>query len=203
MFDDIDATTIGEFHDACVNTDRWAKDTPARFTSGVWSYIELNHRNNCLLWQEEDQARRRDVGDALIAANKRAIDGYNQRRQDAIEKIDECVLERLADVQRLADARQNSETVGSMIDRLSILSLKVYHMNLQRLRADAGVEHVQRCEAKCRVLQEQRVDLQNCLRSLLRDVVSGAAYFKVYRQFKMYNDPNLNPYLYGTKPNDR
>lgn len=199
MFNDIKATAIGDFHDACVNIERWAKDVPARFTTGVWSYIELNHRNNCLLWEEEDQARRRDVGDDFIAANKRAIDGYNQRRQDAIEKIDESLLGRLAGVARLPEARQNSETVGSMIDRLSILSLKLYHMNRQRLRADAGADHVQRCEAKYRVLQEQRTDLQNCLQSLLRDVERGTAYFKVYRQFKMYNDPSLNPYLYGTK----
>lgn len=199
MFEDVEPTAISEFHDACVNTDRWAKTAPARFDDGLWHYIELNHRNNCLLWDEEDQARRRDVGEELIAANKRAIDGYNQRRQDAIEKIDECLLQRAAGVARLPDARQNSETAGSIIDRLSILSLKLYHMDKQRQRADAGVEHVERCAAKHRVLQEQRADLQNCLQALLREVARGAAYFKVYRQFKMYNDPSLNPYLYGGK----
>ncbi|MFP5350354.1 MAG: DUF4254 domain-containing protein [Gammaproteobacteria bacterium] len=199
MFEDVKPTAISEFHDACVTTDRWAKTAPARFNDGLWHYIELNHRNNCLLWDEEDQARRLDVGDELIAANKRAIDGYNQRRQDAIEKIDECLLQRAAGVARLPDARQNSETAGSIIDRLSILSLKLYHMDKQRQRTDAGVEHVERCAAKHRVLQEQRADLQNCLQVLLRDVARGAAYFKVYRQFKMYNDPSLNPYLYGDK----
>lgn len=199
MFEDLKPIAISEFHDACVQMDRWAARAPARFNDGVWCYIELNHRNNCLLWDEEDQARRRDVGEALIAANKRAIDGYNQRRQDAIEKIDECLLQRVAGVARLPDARQNSETAGSIIDRLSILSLKLYHMDKQRQRTDAGVEHVERCAAKHRVLQEQRSDLQNCLQLLLRDVARGGAYFKVYRQFKMYNDPSLNPYLYGDK----
>lgn len=199
MFEDIRPTAISEFHDAWVHTDQWAASASARFNDGVWRYIELNHRNNCLLWDEEDQARRRDVGDALIAANKRAIDGYNQRRQDAIEKVDECLLQRLAGVARLPDARQNSETAGSMIDRLSILSLKLYHMDRQRRRTDAGAEHVERCAAKYQVLREQRTDLQNCLQALLRDVARGVAYFKVYRQFKMYNDPSLNPYLYGDK----
>ena len=199
MFEDIKPTAISDFHDGCVNTVQWAQTAPSRFSDGVWHYIELNHRYNCLLWDEEDQARRRHVGDESIAANKRAIDGYNQRRQDAIEKIDECLLERMAGVPRFAEARQNSETAGSIIDRLSILSLKLYHMNRQQLRADAGAAHVQRCGAKYRTLQEQRTDLQSCLQALLRDVARGAAYFKVYRQFKMYNDPALNPYLYGAK----
>ena len=199
MFEELKPTAISEFHDACVHSNRWAASAPARFNDGVWHYIELNHRNNCLLWDEEDQARRRDVGDTLIAANKRAIDGYNQRRQDAIEKIDEYLLQQAAGVVRLPDARQNSETAGSIIDRLSILSLKLYHMDRQRQRTDAGTEHVERCTAKLRVLQEQRIDLQNCLQALLGDVARGAAYFKVYRQFKMYNDPSLNPYLYGGK----
>lgn len=204
MFDDIRAKEISAFHDSCLATDRWAVNVPTRFESGVWHYIEANHRNNCLLWDEEDQARRRDVGDAMIAANKRAIDGYNQRRQDAIEKIDETLLLRLTDVQRRSDARQHSETVGSMIDRLSILCLKLYHMNLQRLRTDAGSDHVQKCTAKHRVLQEQRQDLQQCLQILLGEIERGTAFFKVYRQYKMYNDPALNPYLYrGGKSTDR
>lgn len=204
MFDDINAIEISEFHDSCLATDRWAVNAPTRFESGIWHYIEANHRNNCLLWEEEDQARRRDVGDTLIAANKRAIDGYNQRRQDAIERIDETLLLRLTDRQQRSDARQHSETIGSMIDRLSILSLKLYHMNLQRLRIDAGDDHVQRCTAKHQVLQDQRQDLQKCLQTLLSEIARGVAFFKVYRQFKMYNDPALNPYLYGNKKqNDR
>lgn len=204
MFDDINAIEISEFHDSCLATDRWAVNAPTRFESGIWHYIEANHRNNCLLWEEEDQARRRDVGDTLIAANKRAIDGYNQRRQDAIERIDETLLLRLTDRQQRSDARQHSETIGSMIDRLSILSLKLYHMNLQRLRIDAGDDHVQRCTAKHQVLQDQRQDLQKCLQMLLSEIARGVAFFKVYRQFKMYNDPALNPYLYGNKKqNDR
>src|SRR5438477_10836984 len=89
LFSDVRATAIGDFHDACVEATGWAKSASPRFADGVWKYVELNHRFNSLLWAEEDQARRTDVGDDRIAANKRAIDKYNQQRQDAIERIDE------------------------------------------------------------------------------------------------------------------
>jgi hypothetical protein len=139
------------------------------------------------------------VADSEIAANKRAIDGFNQKRQDAIERIDEELLARLAGVQPAADAWQNSETAGSMIDRLSILSLKIHAMRLQTQRADASAEHVAACRQKLEVLMTQRGDLQRCLDRLLAEAVKGRAFFRVYRQFKMYNDPALNPYLYQKK----
>ncbi|OGI49357.1 MAG: hypothetical protein A3B81_05840 [Candidatus Muproteobacteria bacterium RIFCSPHIGHO2_02_FULL_65_16] len=199
MFSDVTASKISEFHDACVNTTGWADSAPPRFTEGAWKHIELNHRFNSLLWGEEDQARRRDVADSEIAANKRAIDRYNQQRQNAIESIDESLLQRLVEVKPSADARQNSETAGSIVDRLSILSLKIYHMRQQTLRTDVDRTHIEACRRKLNVLMEQRADLQQCLDALLRDAVAGRAYFKVYRQFKMYNDPTLNPYLYGKK----
>jgi hypothetical protein len=203
LFSDVRAQAVGEFHDACVAAADWASAQPARFDAGVWKYIELNHRCNALLWAEEDQARRRDVADAAIAANKRAIDRYNQQRQDAIERIDELLLQRLAGAAPAADARRNSETAGSMIDRLSILSLKLFHMHLQCLRTDVDAAHVEACRGKHAILRQQRADLQACLDQLLADAEHGRAYFKVYRQFKMYNDPTLNPYLYGAKSDDR
>ncbi len=190
---------VCDFHDACVNTAGWAKSAPARFNDGVWKYIELNHRFNSLLWDEEDLARRKDVGDDLIAGNKRAIDKYNQQRQNAIEEIDQLLLERLSDVVRKPSARQNSETAGSMIDRLSIVSLKIFHMGLQVARTDADAHHVATCRGKQEVLRQQRADLCACLNQLLEQSLAGEAYFKVYRQFKMYNDPTLNPYLYGSR----
>jgi len=199
MFSDVTASKISGFHDACVNATGWADSAPPRFTEGAWKHIELNHRFNSLLWGEEDQARRRDVADSEIAANKRAIDRYNQQRQNAIESIDESLLQRLVEVKPSADARQNSETAGSIVDRLSILSLKIYHMRQQTLRTDVDRTHIEACRRKLNVLMEQRADLQQCLDALLRDAVAGRAYFKVYRQFKMYNDPTLNPYLYGKK----
>jgi hypothetical protein len=199
VFTDVQAQRISEFHDSCTGRKGWARELPPRHNDGVWKYIELNHRYNSLLWEEEDQARRRDVADSEIAANKRAIDGFNQKRQDAIERIDEELLTRLSGVQPAADAWQNSETAGSMTDRLSILSLKIYNMQLQTQRTDASPEHLQACREKLRILVAQRSDLQRCLDRLLAEAVKGRAFFKVYRQFKMYNDPTLNPYLYQKK----
>src|SRR5215213_8886459 len=92
VFSDVRAAAVGAFQDTCVTTAGWAKSAPPRFNEGVWQHIELNHRFNSLLWDEEDQARRKDVGAELIAANKRAIDKCNQQRQNAIEHIDEMLL---------------------------------------------------------------------------------------------------------------
>ena len=166
---------------------------------GVWLHIELNHRCNCVLWKEEDQARRRDVPDAEIAANKRAIDAFNQKRNDSIEKIDEYLLDLLKAVERKTGARLHSETAGSMTDRLSILALKVFHMRLQTQRSDAGEDHVETSKTRLARLIEQRADLAACFDALLDDCLAGRAWFKAYRQFKMYNDPAFNPYLYGAK----
>src|SRR5215831_7895184 len=125
-----DPDQIVRFHDECLATPSWAKSGAARSAGDVWHSIEANHRCNNLLWAEEDQARRRDVPDGAIAANKRAIDGLNQRRNDAIERIDEQLLSAVAQTPLSPDARLNSETAGAMIDRLSILALKVHHMRL-------------------------------------------------------------------------
>jgi len=199
MWNELTSHAITGFHDGLLAELDWARRAAPRNTEGVWQWIESNHRYNCLLWDEEDQARRVDVGDASIAANKRAIDGFNQRRNDAIERIDESVLEELDRVPRHRDARMNSETVGNIIDRLSILSLKIFHMRLQTQRTDAGTAHVEASLVRLARLEEQRRDLADCLDRLLADCRAGTAYFKVYRQFKMYNDPALNPYLYGGK----
>lgn len=187
------------FHDACHAEAGWAKRETPGHSEGVWQVIELNHRFNCLLWDEEDLARRRQVPDSDIAANKRAIDGYNQKRNDAIERIDEVLLRQLASSPLKPGARLNSETAGSMIDRLSILSLKVHHMRLQTLRTEAGQAHVDNCRARLSRFIEQRGDLAGCLDRLLAEAARGEAGFKIYRQFKMYNDPNLNPAVYGEK----
>ena len=199
VFADVRSAAICAFHDAELGRDAHVGDAPTAVAAGAWPWIEVNHRCNRLLWDEEDLARRRDVPDAAIAANKRAIDGYNQRRNDAIERIDEALLERLATVVPEAGAWHNSETAGSMVDRLSILALKIFHMRAQASRAEASDEHRAACAGKLARLVLQRADLARCLDTLLERAAEGRAYWRVYRQFKMYNDAALNPYLYGGK----
>jgi hypothetical protein len=164
-------------------------------------------RNNCLLWAEEDLARRTKVSDADITANKRAIDKFNQARNDATERVDEFLLIALGLVDAAsastdaplanvpATARLNSETAGSMCDRMSILALKIKAMQAQTQRTDVEAAHRNVSQSKLARLQEQRNDLAACLDTLLADTAAGRAYFKVYRQFKMYNDPRFNPAL--------
>lgn len=191
------AAEVTAFHDRCHAAEGWAKGGATHHAAGHWLAIEDNHRCNCLLWDEEDLARRRNVPDAEIAANKRAIDGYNQKRNDAIERLDEELLIFFRDVKYREGARLNSETPGAMVDRLSILSLKIHHMRLQTLRSDVARAHIEECQAKLNRLNEQRTDLAACLDRLLAEAARGETRFKVYRQFKMYNDPALNPAIYG------
>lgn len=185
------------FHTAYLEGSGWAAEATNTLDPDLRVHIESNHKYNSLLWKEEDEARRIDVPDSSIAKNKRAIDGFNQNRNDAIERIDEVILSFLSNVTVNKDARLNSETAGSMIDRLSILSLKIKAMKEQTMRTDTGAEHIEACQLKLERLNEQRKDLAACLDNLLDDFSTGHAFYKVYRQFKMYNDPMLNPYLYG------
>ena len=193
------STDVVGFHESCHSESGWAKRGQVRHGSGLWQVIELNHRYNCLLWDEEDLARRKQVSDTEIATNKRAIDGFNQNRNDAIERIDETLLGMLEAIGLKPGSRLNSETAGSMVDRLSILSLKIHHMRLQTLRTDVDQAHIEGCAARLYRFFEQRRDLAGCFDRLLAESLRGEASFKVYRQFKMYNDPKLNPAVYGEK----
>lgn len=194
----LQASVLVRLHDSYLAAPGWPSAPPGARSeqkrSDIWTWVETNHACNALLWNQEDQARRTDVGDAAIAACKRLIDDYNQCRNDAVEAIDELLLGMLP-VPR-ADARLNSETAGAMIDRLSILALKIRHMRVQTGRVEAGAQHVFACDAKLRRLIAQREDLGRCLDRLLDEARQGRGTFKVYRQFKMYNDPTLNPWLY-------
>jgi len=162
------------------------------------SRISANHIYNRLLWEEEDLARRKDVSDTLIAQNKRNIDGFNQKRNDAIEKIDEFIIATI-DASPTKTATQHTETIGAIIDRLSILSLKIKAMGKEAIRSSAGAEHTQKCSQKLSVLIEQRNDLAAALDKLFTAITQGKVYYKIYRQYKMYNDPTLNPALYSSK----
>jgi hypothetical protein len=204
-----DAGAIVRFHDAALLRQNAGDGDGDHHADAdvVWRAIGVNHYHNRQLWREEDSARRTDVGAEVIAASKRAIDRHNQLRNDAVEAIDEALLARLSALSALSarpptgnaqsGARLSSETAGAMIDRLSILALKLFHMRVQAHRTEAGAAHMAECAARLERLAAQRDDLAGCLDRLLTEAASGAACFKVYRQFKMYNDPALNPWLYG------
>ncbi len=194
-------------HDRLLAAPGWPEVEPAPLDDGVWRWIQTNHAFNCRLWAEEDLARRTTVGDAEIAANKRAIDRFNQARNDATERVDELLLIALGHVDAAsartdtprstvpARARLNSETAGSIVDRMSILALKIAAMRAQTERRDVDAAHRESSRAKLERLHAQRADLAGCLDALLADARTGRATFKVYRQFKMYNDPRFNPAL--------
>ena len=149
------------------------------------------------MWDEEDKARRIHVVDSDIALNKRNIDRFNQKRADSIESIDEIILDRLSNVTIEEGAWFNSETAGSIIDRLSIASLKILHMGIQADRSDIDTAQKEEAQSKKKLLIIQRDDLLFCLNQLFKSVSKGITFYRIYRQFKMYNDPEMNPYLSG------
>ncbi len=179
---------------------RWHMQEPDNTYEGIFAKICQQHQFNYLLWHEEDIARSPDVGDTRIAEVKRAIDGYNQQRNDWIEQVDEGLIEMLGSlgVKPADNARVNTETPGSAIDRLSIMSLRVYHLTEHLDRVDVDQEHLEKVRQKLARCREQQRDLSQSLVELLDDLLSGRNVLKVYRQMKMYNDPTMNPYLYKT-----
>ncbi len=152
------------------------------------------HRANFALWHREDAARDPEATDAEITEIKHAIDALNQQRNDLVEHLDRELFERAGVQNQLAPL--HSETPGLIIDRLSILALKLFHTEEETRRTEATAEHRERNKDRLRVLTEQRSDLADCLLRLWSAVLSGQRRFKLYRQMKMYNDPSLNPVLY-------
>lgn len=159
------------------------------------------HSYNFLIWHEEDIARSTDVPDSKIAEVKRNIDRYNQARNDWIEKLDDAISEQLESEQIAPadDAPLNTETPGSVMDRLSILAIRIYHLEEQANRDDATEDHIAKVQQKLAVCFVQLEDLSLALQQLLEDIWGGRKRHRTYRQFKMYNDPTLNPYLYKAK----
>lgn len=176
-------------------TQSWHETAPVAEGMGLMRLVAENHCQNFLLWHEEDIARRMDVPAERIRDAKRNIDRYNQLRNNYAEEMDKLIIPGLPVMNDKAP--QHSETPGMMIDRLSILALKAYHMREECLRTDATAEHLAKCRAKLQVIGEQLGDLSACLEQLVEDVLAGRRRIKVYYQFKMYNDPQLNPQLRG------
>lgn len=174
----------------------WHKELMLTQTAHPFTFIEENNKWNFLLWHEEDIARIKDIEESRIVEAKRNIDKYNQSRNNAMEKIDEWVLTSLTSSTDKIKLPMHSETPGMMIDRLSIMALRRFHMFEETIRPDAAVEHKNTCTKKVEILDEQITDLANCLTELLVLLQKGQRRFKVYRQLKMYNDPKLNPQLY-------
>ncbi len=189
---------------ACQVGRGWHVEEPGNPYHDLLQLVCEQHKFNFLLWHEEDVARSPDVSDSRIAAVKRAIDRYNQQRNDATERIDEFLLRSAAErgIEPPADAPLNTETPGSAVDRLSIMALRIYHMREQADRADATPEHIERARAKLITLAAQHADLSTALTELLGDIEAGRKRLKLYRQFKMYNDPTLNPHIYGRQTVD-
>ncbi len=150
-------------------------------------------------WAYEDIIRDPKIDPVAALTLKRKIDASNQDRTDTVEYVDSYFLQKYANAQVKDGAKINSESPAWVIDRLSILALKVYHMNLETERTDATDEHKAACQKKLDVLLEQRVDLSTALDDLLQDIENGDKYMKVYKQMKMYNDDELNPVLRGQK----
>ncbi|EDM45254.1 hypothetical protein SCB49_05592 [unidentified eubacterium SCB49] len=150
-------------------------------------------------WHYEDIIRDPNIDPVSALTLKRKIDASNQDRTDMVEYIDSYFLDKYSDVTANQDARINTESPAWGVDRLSILALKVYHMDKEATRTTATEAHRKTCQAKLDILLEQRVDLSTAIDQLLEDIATGLKYMKVYKQMKMYNDDELNPVLRGEK----
>ena len=195
----VDVKAITALHRETV--EKWHRGEIDNRHKRFLNVVCRQHQQNFQLWHEEDIARSHNVSDTELAAVKRRIDKLNQQRNDFIERLDDCLIQELRELHIVADsqARLNTETPGSVIDRLSILALRIYHMREQADRDDASAEHRQKAEERLKVLHRQRTDLSRSLEELLEDIFAGRKQIKIYRQMKMYNDASMNPYLYDAK----
>ena len=164
------------------------------------SSVALQHRANFELWHIEDEARAPGASDAELAGVKRRVDQTNQRRNDLAEELDQALLDWL-ETRGLPnpEAQLHSEPPGLIIDRLSILALKIYHTREEAERTGAPAGHASRNLDRLAILERQRTDLAGCLDALWRETLAGTRRFKLYRQLKMYNDPSLNPAIYRNR----
>lgn len=181
-YDDVDAVPVNPYEEGTIDAKLFNKN---------WI--------DAVQWHLEDIIRDTEIDPVAALKLKRRIDKSNQDRTDLVEEIDSYFRELYKDVEPSKDASINTESPAWAIDRLSILALKIFHMDQEVSRAEAAPEHVEKCRVKLRTLLEQREDLSLAITQLLNDIANGKKYMKVYRQMKMYNDPATNPVLYGKK----
>ena len=177
-------------------------NTPIQNPFQAESFESLLYAKNWIdtvQWHLEDIVRLPNIDPAEGIGVKRRIDKSNQERTDTVEKIDDYFLAQFSQVKPFPAARINSETPAWLLDRMSILMLKIYHMREQTKRTDTDADHLTKCEAKLEILLEQQSDMRLAYDELIEDIGTGRRRFKVYRQMKMYNDASLNPMLYGNK----
>ncbi len=162
-------------------------------------YLYLKNWIDAVQWHFEDLIRDPNIDPVAALVLKRRIDKSNQDRTDLVELIDSYFLDLYKDTISMEGASINTETPAWAIDRLSILTLKIYHMQQEVLRTDSSPEHHAQCQKKLTILLEQQVDLSLAIDQLLADIAAGKKYMKLYKQMKMYNDPALNPVLYAKR----
>ncbi|MCQ2331653.1 MAG: DUF4254 domain-containing protein [Paludibacteraceae bacterium] len=178
--DDVDAQMINPYATGSIEHDLYTKN-----------WIDT------VQWHLEDIIRDPNINPVDALALKHRIDHSNQDRTDLVERIDSYFWEQYNTVKHKTDARINTESPAWAIDRLSILHVKIFHMNVEVNRTDADATHIKKCNDKLAVLKEQLADMTTSISQLLADYESGEKIMKVYRQMKMYNDPDTNPVLYG------
>lgn len=181
-FDNVDATPKNPYNEGTIENLLFKKN---------WI--------DAVQWHLEDIIRDPEIQPEEALKIKRRIDKSNQDRTDLVESIDDYFLDKYKDVKVAPDATINTESPAWAIDRLSILALKIYHMQQEVKRTDASPEHLEKCNLKLSVLLQQREDLSTAIDQLIADIDSGRKYMKTYKQMKMYNDPALNPVLYKNK----
>lgn len=169
------------------------------YEGGIEADLYRKNWIDTVQWHLEDIIRDPDINSVEALALKRRIDRSNQDRTDLVETIDSYFYTRYHDIQPLPGATINTESPAWAVDRLSILALKIYHMQEQVERTDATPEHREACGRKLDVLLQQRIDLSTAIDQLLDDIQAGRKYMRVYKQMKMYNDTDTNPILYGKK----
>jgi hypothetical protein len=177
-------------------------DTPVKSPFADESFEGLLYKKNWIdtvQWHLEDIIRLPSINPTEALQIKRRIDKSNQDRTDMVEKMDDYFLDQFKHVQPKTSAKINSETPAWLLDRMSILLLKIYHMKEQTERKDVSEEHLAKCQAKLAILLEQKADMQMAFDQLMEDILYGDRKMKVYRQMKMYNDASLNPMLYQKK----